>query len=116
MMDDTDRWPVGSWYKFDLCRIRRSAASWPSLLTILLTWIALENGKLGGLAVAAPVERLNLCILQVGDVDPRVDGPIPTYVLLVGTPRSGRLEDLAHWTDGGDLDDAPVDVAHVGGG
>jgi hypothetical protein len=33
-----------------------------------------------------------------------------------GIPRSGRLEDLAHWTDGGDLADAPVNVTHVGGG
>ena len=33
-----------------------------------------------------------------------------------GIPRSGRLEDLAHWTDGGDLVDAPVDITHVGGG
>ena len=33
-----------------------------------------------------------------------------------GIPCPGRLEDLAHWTDGGDLVDAAVDIAHVGGG
>jgi len=33
-----------------------------------------------------------------------------------GIPCSGRLEDLAHWADGGDLVDAPVDKTHVGGG
>jgi len=30
--------------------------------------------------------RLTLCILQVGDVDPRVDGPVPADVLYMGTP------------------------------
>jgi len=48
-MDDTDRRPVSGGYKFDLCRIRRSAASRPSLLTILLAWVTLRNGMLGGL-------------------------------------------------------------------
>jgi len=49
VMDDTDRRPVSGGYKFDLCRIRRSAASWPTLLTILLAWVTLRNGMLGGL-------------------------------------------------------------------
>lgn len=48
-MDDTDRRPVSGGYKFDLCRIRRSAASWPPLLTILLAGVTLGNGMLGGL-------------------------------------------------------------------
>jgi len=115
-MDDADGRPVSGGYKFELSRIRRSAASRPPLLTILLAWVTLGNGMLGGLAVAASVEGLNLCILQVGDVDPGVDRPVPADVLYVGTPCSGRLEDLAHWTDRGDLVDAPVDITHVGGG
>jgi len=49
MMDDADRRPVSGGYKFDLCRIRRSAASWPPLLTVLLAWVTLRNGVFGGL-------------------------------------------------------------------
>ena len=30
--------------------------------------------------------RLTLCILQVGDVDPRVDSPVPADVFYMGTP------------------------------
>ena len=49
MMDYADRRPVSGGYKFDLCRIRRPAASWPSLLTVLLAWVTQRNRMLGGL-------------------------------------------------------------------
>ena len=49
MMDDTDRRPVSSGDKFDFRRIRRSAASWPPLLTTLLAWVTLWDRLLGGL-------------------------------------------------------------------
>ena len=48
-MDDTDCRPVSGGYKFDLCRIGRSATSWPPLPAFLLTWVTLGNGVLGGL-------------------------------------------------------------------
>jgi hypothetical protein len=48
-MDNADSRPVSSGYKFDLYRIRRSAASWPALLTVLLAWVTLRNRVLSGL-------------------------------------------------------------------
>ena len=47
--------------------------------------------KSGGQSMVDKLVRPTLCILQVGDVDPRMDGPIPTDVLYVGAPegRSG---------------------------
>jgi len=40
----------------------------------------------GGRSMANKWVRLTLCILQVGDVDPRVDSPVPADVFYMGTP------------------------------